>query len=775
MTVRLVGRALALVLAVACTPPSGAAQTGGRPHAAARGAGVVTAPRAPAPGAPVPVAPDTIARDGQGNVTVRATRIVEPIVVDGRLDDDVYARVRAFGGFVQQEPHEGEPARAKTDVWLFFDDHHVYVAARCWQDASLRMVATDLRRDGPSTFDNDNFAVIFDTFRDRRNGFMFQTNPLGAINDQLMTDDGAGSNRDWNTVWDLRTSRDAEGWSVEMAIPFRSLRFAPGRDQVWGVNFRRNLQARTEYSYLARIPASAGRRGLARVSLAATLVGIEAPPVSRVLEVKPYALAAVTTDRDAVPVRANDADLRTGLDVKLGLGRSLTADFTAYTDFAQVEEDEAQVNLSRYSLFQPEKREFFLEGLGLFAFGGVPNARQGGSGGPPIAPVLFFSRRIGLADDDPVQILGGGRVTGRLGPWSVGALQVRQEESRAVGLPTTDFTVVRVKRDFSRRNSVGLIYTRRSAGETSPGLNTAGGVDLLLAPSQDLTVNAFLAASSTPGDGDDTSSYRVRVDYSADRYGLQLEHLVVGDDFNPDLGLMRREDFQRSVVEGRISRRPARGGWLRKWNLSAALDYGTDNDRVLESRSQTGRLGLELTNGDQATLAVERSYEALPEELELTDDLRVPVGRYGFTTVKAGYELGLKHLFSGDVTVGAGTFYGGTIREVSYKGRVDVARLTLEPNVSLNRLDLPWRPGADWVNVLGLRGTWPFSPRATLGVLVQYSTDGNALGASARLRWEYRPGSDLFVVYSEGRDTLRPASPMVNRGVAVKVTRLVRF
>lgn len=723
-----------------------------------------------------PVAPDVINRDASGRVAIRATRLDTALTIDGHLDESTYRQVKSFGGFIQQEPQEGRPSSVSTDVWVFFDDQAVYVAARCWQDASLPLVANDLRRDGPSQFDNDNFAVIFDTFLDRRNGFMFQTNPLGSINDQLMTDEGAGSNRDWNAVWDLRTSRDAEGWSVEMRVPFRSLRFPRGQDQVWGINFRRNIQARTEYAYLSPVPASAGRRGLARLSRAATLVGLQVPGQSARIDVKPAVVATLATDHEAAPPIDNDVSGRVGLDVKAGIGSGLTADVTVNTDFAQVEEDEAQVNLSRFSLFQPEKREFFLEGLGLFAFGGVANTRTQSGGGPPIAPVVFFSRRIGLADGTPVDIVAGGRITGRVGAWSVGGLQLRQDASVAAATPVTDFTVLRLRRDLFRRGSVGAIYTRRSHAEVGGALNQVGGADLLLAPTQDLTINAYVARSDTPGTGNDDASYRARIDYNADRAGIQAEYLVVGDDFTPDTGLMRREDFRRSFVEGRIGDRPRGVAWLRKWNLVGGVDYITDNDGAIESRTQSGAAKFELANGDGMDVTIERSFEALEEPLELADGREVPVGAYGFTMLRGGYQLSLRHKVSGDITVGAGSFYGGSIREVTYRGRLDVIpRLALEPNVAFNRIDVPSQARPFWVNVIGLRGTWPFSPRASVGMLVQYRSDGGTIGASARLRWEYRPGSDLFVVITEGREVHPTVAVPQNRTIAVKFTRLLRF
>ena len=588
------------------------------------------------------------------------------------------------------------------------------------------MVANELRRDGQNVFDNDNFAVVLDTFRDRRNGVVFQTNPIGVIVDQQITDEGASFNRDWNTVWEVRTSRDAEGWSVEMALPFRSLRFPPGQAQVWGINFRRNLQARSEYAYLAPIPASAGRRGLARVSQAATLVGLEITKPVRQFELKPFAISSLTTDRETTPPRTNDLNASAGLDLKAGIGRGLTADLTIHTDFAQVEEDEAQVNLSRFSLFLPEKREFFLEGQGLFAFGGVPVSRGPGGGGPPVAPILFFSRRIGIADEEPVQILAGGRVTGKVGGWAVGALHIRQDDSEVVEddgtvrpVHDTDFTVVRVRRDILRRSSVGLIYTRRSVTEDTGVANQAGGLDLLFAPTQDLTVNTYVAKSDTPGKRGDDLSYRARMDYSADRYGLQAEQLGVGTNFDPGVGLLRREDFQRSFVEGRFSPRPKSLPWLRKWNFTVALDYVTDNDRALESRSQQAGTRLELANGDEAGVSVQRLYEALDDVFELTEDHLIPAGSYTFQTWRGEYRLGPRHRITGEIGAGVGTFYDGTLREVNYRGRVEVTpAISLEPNVALNWID---RPDTDpfWINVIGLRATWALSPRAVASTLVQ--------------------------------------------------------
>jgi hypothetical protein len=324
----------------------------------------------------------TVARDSAGHVTVRATRIAEPITIDGGLGEGVYTRIQAIDGFLQQEPHEGQPASQKTDVWLLYDDKFVYVAARCWTTEPDEIVANEMRRDSFAIFQNDNFGVLLDTFHDRRNGFMFYTNPLGGLADSLVTDE-RDTNRDWNTVWDVRTQRFAQGWTVEIAIPFRSLRYpAPGR-QDWGVQFRRIARGANEFSYLTPMPASFTQRAMVHVSQAATLVGLEAPKAALNLEMKPYALGAVATDLDAsVPFR-NDPSADVGFDTKYTLKNGLVADATVNTDLAQVEDDEQQVNLTRFSLYFPERREFFLEGAGIFAFGGASVSPRGGGGDRP--------------------------------------------------------------------------------------------------------------------------------------------------------------------------------------------------------------------------------------------------------------------------------------------------------------------------------------------------------------------------------------------------------
>jgi hypothetical protein len=360
---------------------------------------------------PPPIAPATVSRDEAGHATVRAVRLDQPLRMDGTLDETVYNDVPSISDFVQQVPREGTAATERTEAWVMFDATHLYIAARCWDSAPPdKWVANEYRRDTNQLRQNDTFGVILDTFHDRRNGFLFYTNPLGARADQAITDEG-NLNPDWNPVWDVRTGRFEGGWTVEMAIPFKSLRYRSGESEAWGINIRRVIRRKNEWTHLTRVPASFGvPGGILRLSVAGTLVGLSLPEANKNFEVKPYGISRVTTDATTTPARTNDPDATVGLDAKYGIAANLTADATVNTDFAQVEVDQQQVNLTRFALSYPEKRDFFLEGRGLFDFGrGVPGVPGSGGSVAAMAPQVFYSRRIGLNLNRVIPIdVGGG-------------------------------------------------------------------------------------------------------------------------------------------------------------------------------------------------------------------------------------------------------------------------------------------------------------------------------------------------------------------------------
>ena len=598
-------------------------------------------------GPAAPDAPEVVARDAEGRVTVRAVRLAEPLVLDGLLQDPVYSQVRAISDFIQQEPHEGEVATERTELWIFFDDSTLYLSVRCLDSRPDQIIANEMRRDG-NIFQNDNVQFVLDTFYDRRSGLSFQTNALGALRDQEISDERNAPNTDWNTVWDVRATQSEDGWSAELAIPFKSLRYRASGAQTWGINVQRVVRSKNERSYLSAVPASYGGRGINKLSSAATLVGLEVPPSGRNLEIKPYAISAVTTNRQVAPALTNDLSGEVGVDVKYGLTRGLTADLTYNTDFAQVEEDEQQVNLTRFSLFFPEKRDFFLEGQGIFGFG---PGREGGFSGaaPSLLPVMFFSRQIGLSRGQSVPILAGGRVTGRTGPYAIGALNIQTDDLTTAGAAATNFSVVRVRRDFLRRSAIGFIGTSRSPRAAGQDSNQVVGVDTSLAFFENLTMNGYYAKSRTPARRGDDSSYLGQFQYAGDRYGMNVEHLAVGDAFNPEIGFLRREAFRRSYAQGRFSPRPRSSPWLRKYSIEGSLDYITGPGGRLETREAQTSSRFEFNNGAFWWSDYTRSYELIRRPFEIARGVVIVPGEYRFSAIQSTLYVPPQWRFTGRV------------------------------------------------------------------------------------------------------------------------------
>ncbi len=799
---RAAGRAaLAFCLAASCAAGTLLAQPrGGSPTRAAglhdprpgqvapAAAGFDAALAAAIDGPPPPVAPAVMNRDASGRTTVRAIRLAAGIRLDGALDEEVYRTVPPITDFLQQVPVEGAPASERTEAWILFDDTNVYVSARVHDSApESEWVANEMRRDTNQLRQNDTFTVFFDTFYDRRNGYNFYTNPLGARADQQFTNEG-NPNGDWNPVWDVRTGRFDGGWTVEMEIPFKTLRYRSGSPQLWGVQMRRAVRRKNEWTYLTRIPISAGggrgAAGIFRVSAAATLVGLEPPDASRLLEIKPYAIGGVTTDRHSVPIRDNDGSGAVGADVKLGITQNLTADFTYNTDFAQVEVDEQQVNLTRFSLFFPEKREFFLEGRGIFGFA-RPGVGAGSPGQPNDAPTLFYSRRIGLEGDAErapvvVPIHGGARMTGKAGAFDVGALSIQTEASPEAGTASTNFTVLRIRRDLLRRSSVGAIYTNRSVSLVGPGASQAYGVDGTFSFHENLDFVTYYARTRTPLGAGRDASYQGRFDYGGDRYGLTVNHLVVEENFLPEIGFLQRDNYRRTNLSGRFSPRPQASALVRRYSLEAGVDYFTTADQgLVETRERTVDFAVEFHNSDLFEANLTNSYELLQAPFRIARDVALPVGGYGFTAGTVAYTLGGQRRASGGLALTAGSFWSGDIRAVEYRqGRINVLnQFSIEPTVSFNAIDLP--QGEFTTTLVSTRLNYAFNPRMFFSGLVQYNSSTDRWSNNLRLRWEYSPGSELFVVYTEERDleALRPSrhTGLRNRGFVVKINRLFQM
>lgn len=714
-------------------------------------------------GPPAPLPPAVINRDAQGRATVRATRLTAPLKVDGHLDERAYEEVPSMTDFIQNDPSPGAPATQKTEVWVFFDDRAIYVVGKCWEDHLDKMIATEMRRDGAIT-QNDSFAWSFDTFYDHRNGVLFEVSPLGGRTDGQVTNERT-VNTNWNPVWKLAVGRFEGGWTVEAELPFKSLRFRPGLTQTWGIQVRRKNLWKNEISYLTPIPQEILGQGHFRSSLDATLVGLEIASASKNIELKPYGTANVTTDKTARPAITNDPGADFGVDAKYGVTQSLVADFTYNTDFSQVEADEQQVNLTRFNLFFPEKREFFLENQGTFAFGGTLDANT---------PVLFHSRTIGLDQGRQVPIIGGGRLSGRTGRYEVGVLDIQTDD--IAGVESTNFQAARLKRDIFRKSSVGVIMTGRSIGLAGGASRQSVGVDTTLAFYNNIVFDAYWAKTPNETNGDD-DSYRGRFEYAGDRYGVLAERLDIGATFIPEVGFVRRTDVRRNFGQFRFSPRPRQSRLVRKYSYTASLDYFENGAGRLDTRNQVGQFGIDFQNSDTMRVTYSGIYEFLPVALRLAPGVSVPAGGYDYGSVAGSYGFGpQRRLFSGTASVESGTFYDGhkTTLTLTASRSNFPPHLSIEPSYSLNKVDLP--QGSFATNLGGARVTYMMTPLMFTSALVQYNSVTHSVSANVRLRWEYQPGSELFIVYNEQRGALPVGlAELSNRAFIVKINRLFRF
>jgi hypothetical protein len=729
------------------------------------------------PAAPAP--PDVITRDAERHATVRAVHLQTPLRVDGRLDEDVYRTTPPITDFIQTLPKANDDPTEKTEAWVMFDGANIYVSARCWDSAPPdKWIANEMRRDTTQLRQNDHFGIVLDTFHDRRNGYIFYANPLGGRSDQTISDEG-NPNADWNPVWEVRTGRFEGGWTIEMAIPFKSLRYVSGAGQEWGIQMRRAIRRKNEWAYLTPLPiAIGGPTGFFRVSAAATLVGLELPPASRNIELKPYGITRATADKLAKPADPGGWTGDWGIDTKYGVTANLTADFTYNTDFAQVEVDEQQVNLTRFNLVFPEKRDFFLEGRGLFNFATFPATGSSGVGGSSAdTPQLFYSRRIGLNRGRVIPIDVGARLSGKVGGFGIGALNIDTSDDLTSLTPSTNFTVVRVKRDILRRSSFGALFTNRSESAVVPGAsNQVYGADANFSFFQNVAFGGYYAKTRTGNLTRDDDSYQGRFDYAPDLYGISVEYLKVGDHFNPEVGFLRRDDFKRTLATARFSPRPKRVDHVRQFTATGTIDYVLNGAGDLESRTQTGQFATEFENSDRVSFQVDDNYELLLQPFPIARGIAIPVGGYNFTNATAAYAFGQQRRASGTLSFQFGDFYDGTIQAYSYTAaRVSVLKqLSVEPTISLNRVDLPY--GSFTTTLLRARSDYAFTPRRFVSALLQYNTADETFSSNLRFRWEYLPGSELFVVYTDERDTLVPGFPALkNRAFVVKMTKLFRF
>lgn len=615
-----------------------------------------------------------------------------------------------------------------------YDDRALYIGVWCFDSEPENIIANELRRDFEYWVD-DNFEVILDTYRDMRNGFLFITNPNGARFDALSTDEGKNVNADWNGVWDVRTQVNSEGWFAEIEIPFSTLRFPEDSVQMWGVNVERNIRRKREQVLWQ---GSSRNYELEQVSHAGLLIGLRNIHRGTILEVKPYVLGGY--QQDVLPEKKRTTLTKAGLDLKYPLMQTLTFDATFSTDFAQVEADKAQINLTRFPLFFQEKREFFLEGAGTFDlnFGGQP--------------LLFYSRRIGLSNGEQVPIIGGARVIGKVDEYDIGVLDM-QTANKGNEL-TTNYAAMRVKRSILNQSYVGLMFTNK---QVVGGYNRSYGADVNLRfanifGDKVLEAGGAFAGTATPSLSGENLAYRIYVDYPNDFVDHFLGLRVVQQNFNPEMGFVRRRGKHLSWAL-KIAPRPGVLGIRRLEFKPVDVEYYWDANGVAESAFWEWRpLGFSTESGEFFEFNIQRTFDRLDDDFDIFDSVIIPKGKHHYTHYEIQFETNSSRAFSGGVFYNWGNYYTGSRKTLSASATLKANRhLSLTADFSANRIELSG--GSFTTREISSQVRYAFSTLLNTSLFVQWNNEDQQVNVNFRLHWIPKIGSDIFLVLNELADS----------------------
>jgi hypothetical protein len=698
------------------------------------------------PQMPIAAAPAALA-----GLTATAARAAEAPTLDGDvLNDPVWRQAPVITGFWQEQPDEGQPASETTEVRMLFTGDTLYVGVVCYDRDPSSIVVSDSRRDA-ALDDSDSFQMIFDTYRDRQNGFVFGTNPAAIEYDGQVTNEGqggggtgggnqqsgsgAGFNLNWDGAWEVEAKIDERGWTAEFAIPFRTLRFPSGADQVWGMNFQRNIRRRNERAYWAPIPR---QFSLYRLSLAGSVAGIQTPVV-RNFKITPYALANAL-ESGVKPVESTLLG-DVGADFKYNLTPSLTLDATVNTDFAQVEVDDQQVNLDRFNLFFPEKRPFFLENAGFFTVGN------------PGEIDLFFSRRIGIgAEGEEIPILGGGRVSGKAGRYNIGLLNMQTDEFQD-RLPGDNFSVVRIARDLPNRSSVGGLFVNRAGTgdlSTAADENRTYAVDGKWGVGQTTVLSSFFARTETPGLDEDDHAFNVRSRTNVPRFDLEFGYQEVGDRFNPEVGFLSRRGYRKA--DARIQTRFRPNDFLKLQELRPHVNsrafFGFDGFQ------ETGYAHIDnhwqFKDSTEVHTGMNLTLEGVRTPFEIYPGVFVPPGTYDHQEAQLVFRSNSGLPVSVSMTTTIGGFFGGDRVALAPTLNMRLGEtLTTEVAYQRNDVDLPG--GSFVTNLLRTRASYSFNPRTFVQALVQYNDRADLWSMNLRFGWQQAANTGLFVVYTDTR------------------------
>ncbi|MDA2933243.1 carbohydrate binding family 9 domain-containing protein [Acidobacteria bacterium AH-259-D05] len=665
-------------------------------------------------------------------------------VVDGILDEPLWEQAAPLSGFQQKDPDEGAPSSEGTAVHIVYNSEAIYFGFRCDDSQPGEIIATERRRDEDLTKD-DSVAIILDTFNDSRNGFLFRTNSLGAQYDALLTDEGLDINVSWDEKWEAAANRTGSGWTAEVMIPFKSLRMGQEKEMVWGLEIERLIRRKNESVYWNTYNRNFKFED---VSQAGVLAGLENIAQGLRWRIKPFGLAGFEQVPDGRGGTKTDNLSDIGLElVKYRPTPSLTLDVTANTDFAQTEVDNLVTNITRFPLFFPEKREFFLEGAGIFEFGVGLDFRQQRSF------ELFFSRRIGLSPEgDVIPIIAGAKFTGRIGPYTLGVIDMQTESE--LGLKGSNFGVFRIKRDLFERSSVGAMFTNRQSSIVEDH-NRVFGIDGNFVFADNLKIQAFLAKTETPDLPKDDWSAFGRVVWDSDFLLWGAEYLLVQRNFNPEIGFIPRRDQRKTSLQFGVRPRPE-SDLIRQWIIRARMDFTQNQDGKQESM-QYHFFTVEtlFETGDRIMIDFHRNFERLFKPFAIRPDITIPTGTYRSSDFLLIMDGAPHRSFAGSEMIRFSYqwgFFDGTFLELIVQPQIKLSEaFSVDLVYTLNDVDLPF--GDFTSQVVNVRANYAFSNKWLTSTTVQYSNLDSFVNYRFRLNYIYRPGDDIFLIYNEGRNT----------------------
>lgn len=702
---------------------------------------------------------------GQATQTViahsTATRTTEAIRIDGRLDEAAWQAATPLSRFVQREPVEGGEPSEETEIRVLLTETGLYIGAVCHDRSPREIITTQLSRDANLDVD-DRLTIVLDPFFDHRNGFFFQVNAAGARADGQVSNNAESLNRDWDGIWNAAARITNDGWVVEIEIPFKTLRFKPGQP-VWGFNVERQIKRRQE---IDRWAAARQNIWISNLSEAGQLDGLGGARQGLGLDVRPYGSAAAS---------GGAGDAAAGVDVFNSLTPSVNAAVTVNTDFAETEADLRQVNLTRFPLFLPEKRSFFLEGAGVFDVAGLANTTD-------LRP--FFSRRVGLLDDVAVPVRLGVKLTGRQSDYNVGILDVETGGLRDAGLPggsvdRQNLLVARVSRNLFQQSWVGGILTH--GDPSGSGSNTLMGGDARFATStfhgnKNLSLDLFLLGTDDAATGARDGAGGFKIDYPNDRWDVALNWRQIGDRFQPALGFVPRPGIRKTDFSIAFQPRPERWG-IRQFFFEANPVVVTNLQNRLESWSVfTAPVNLRTESGEHLEWNYVPTFEHLDQPFEISSGVVIPPGSYRWTRYRTEVNTATKRWWVIDAAVWWGGFYGGTLEQVALGATFKPSKhVALSVHGERDAATLP--EGSFQTDLLTLKADYNITANLSWANLAQYDNESRVVGLQSRFRWILQPGNDLFLTVNRGwRRTLDEGrfEPVFDR-VSAKLQYTIRF